>query len=196
MALGDQGWFMRSGCKPPSRQWRQSAALLCVFLCSGCQALNRMDYLDQFFDPKAYAARHTVPTPRDGQAVQPANSPEQGRGTPTPQQPPMPNRPSLQVPAEEAAPQAPASSEREQDQWVRGNLRQNPWLALNWAQLTPAQQLRIERQLSDSEAKEPAAAWDTMGLNDRAYLAFGSSPSSTAARAAPTQDAALTPYRR
>ncbi|MBL6077803.1 hypothetical protein JMJ56_07290 [Belnapia sp. T18] len=58
-------------------------------------------------------------------------------------------------------------------------MRTHPWLALNWAQLTTAQQQQVERQLSyagtaaPTANSDPASAWDTMGLDDRTELAFG-----------------------
>ncbi|WP_144404411.1 hypothetical protein [Belnapia sp. F-4-1] len=75
--------------------------------------------------------------------------------------------------------QASAVPEGGRDQWIRSTVRTHPWLALNWSQLTTAQQQQVERQLSragngESTAEsDPASAWDTMGLDDRTELAFG-----------------------
>jgi hypothetical protein len=62
-------------------------------------------------------------------------------------------------------------------------VRQNPWLTRFWMELTPAQRARVERQLHRgnvrlaAERTEPAMAWDSMGLSDRAELVFGKGPS-------------------
>lgn len=58
---------------------------------------------------------------------------------------------------------------------MAGPLRQNPWLAPFWSELTPAEQLRVTRALARRGAQPPAvpAAWDPMGLQDRVELLFG-----------------------
>ncbi|MBD0273914.1 MAG: hypothetical protein ICV73_18550 [Acetobacteraceae bacterium] len=83
-------------------------------------------------------------------------------------------RPETLAGAGSAAPQATDPEAR-----TRLLVRQNPWLTRFWMELTPAQQTRVERQLRRGEvvlaveSSEPAVAWDSMGLADRAALIFG-----------------------
>ncbi len=76
---------------------------------------------------------------------------------------------------------------------TRSLVRQNPWLTQFWMELTPAQQARVERQLNRggmvlaAERAEPAAAWDSMGLSDRAKLIFGNGGGQPLERPAPPE---------
>jgi hypothetical protein len=52
----------------------------------------------------------------------------------------------------------------------RALLRQFPWVAQFWSELTQAQRGRVGRRL---QADDTAAAWDRMGLAERIDLLFG-----------------------
>ncbi|MBL6454624.1 hypothetical protein JMJ55_04765 [Belnapia sp. T6] len=174
----------RAGRKPLSgmRPWRRLALASALLLLPGCETMARMDYLDQFFDPEAYAARHS-------RSAEPANPRREQLQVALPQPPVTAARASPPAATEAPAPSVP---ERDDGQWVRGTVRQNPWLAMDWERLTPAQQLRVERQLRGSGApREAAAAWDTMGLNERTRLAFGSPSPSQPGEAPSMQDASF-----
>lgn len=175
MAYGQRPWCTSESEVPPPGRWRRAALLAALVLLPGCQTLNRMDYLDQFFDPKGYEARHQPRLPAVAKPRQPVASPREEQPATIPdQRRPAPAAPE---PTVEAASQASTAPDR--DQWVRNTVRMHPWLALNWGQLTVAQQQRIEGRLADAgtgrlvASGEPASAWDTMGLDDRADLAFG-----------------------
>jgi hypothetical protein len=191
--------------------------LSALLLLPGCGTMNRMDYLDQFFDPEAYAARHATRLPAVAGPAQLASLPSgmqpgtqigsQGGTEAGPQAPAMPERrlpapvaPAL--PAVATAEQAPAVPEGDRDQWIRSTVRRNPWLALNWAQLTPAQQQQIERRLSDAGSGRlmadggPASVWDTMGLDDRTDLAFSTPGGPRMAGAASNRDGGYAARRR
>lgn len=164
------------------RPWRRLALASALLLLPGCETLTRMDYLDQFFDPEAYAARHSKP-------AGPADPRREQLQAALPQRPVAAGR--MTSPATTEAPALPVP-EQGDDQWVRGTVRRNPWLAMDWEQLTPAQQLRVERQLRGSGTpREAAAAWDTMGLNERTRLAFGSPSPSPPGEAPSMQDASF-----
>ena len=90
--------------------------------------------------------------------------------------------PGWYIPEPPAGPEEPvASADRgappDPAQRMAGLLRQNPWLARFWSELTPAEQIRVTRALSRSGAAPAAApaAWDPMGLQDRVELLFGRS---------------------
>ena len=189
--------------------WRRVTALLALLMVSGCEALDRMDYLDQFFDAAAYRERHGGPAQGGSRLVQTAVPVdpewEPARAPATPQRPASPiapNAPPQRAPARSSEP-PPASAPPAPDEtvWVRNTVRQNQWLARDWAQLTSAQQLRVERRLrSDSvqlvaEHSEPAAIWDVMGLADRATLAFGDAPLYAGPTSAETRDASVSANR-
>jgi hypothetical protein len=210
----------RIGSAPPTfrgepvRRRRAVAPLLLVLAVPGCQTLERMDYLDRFFDPtyqqRVVVAAEPPPEPAlapDHWRTQPNSvmAMESRPGPPSPSaadwggapsgsvvaMEPRPNPPPAAAAAEGsgqservraaeprvagAAPQAAADPEAR----TRSLVRQNPWLTQFWMELTPAQQARVERQLSRgdvvlaAERTEPAAAWDAMGLADRARLIFG-----------------------
>jgi hypothetical protein len=166
--------------------WGCAPALLALLMVSGCEALERMDYLDRFFEPTAYARpidvseRRSIPLPNlEGDprsevlpsAASLHDPAQQIESDPTPQHGPVrtlkrqANQPSL--------------SGEDRDAWTRRIVRENRWLTQFWAELTPAQQLRIERRMQRGTARlagehtEPEAIWDTMGLADRARVAFG-----------------------
>ncbi len=202
MAYGDRPVCAGPDGAPRQRGRRRVAALAALLLLPGCQTLNRMDYLDQFFDPAGYAARHAPPPA--ARIGPPRPSPARpDLPAPRDREPPA----TIAVAAEPSAVQAgetprrsSAMTETDRHEWIRGTVRQNPWLALNWAQLTTAQQQRIERQLAGPGAGrlaahgDPASAWDTMGLDDRTELAFGDP--GTAAIAATGQDGHAAARRR
>jgi hypothetical protein len=95
-----------------------------------------------------------------------------------------PDAPSIRelLPRPDPLPVSPSPVEQDSSVWVRNTVQQNDWLARNWEQLTPSQQLRVERQLITGKVRlttehtEPAAVWDTIGLTDRARLAFDNGP--------------------
>jgi hypothetical protein len=188
------------------RAWR-AATLAALLLLPGCETLNRMDYLDQFFDPEGYALRHAPPPPV-ARAEQPAPQPAPPdvpayRDAEPPTVVPAAARPGAEPAGKPARPApAPAMTEAERNEWVRATVRQHPWLALNWAQLTVAQQQRVERRLSNAGAgrlagnAEPASAWDTMGLDDRTDLAFGGQGASALAGAATGPDSGYAARQR
>lgn len=197
----------------PARRRGALAPLLLALALPGCETLDRMDYLDRFFEPQArqYAAAEPRPgsasaptadwTPQPGPdpAAEPlppyATVADQGVQPPGPvvameprPNPPTaadagvpPNRTRAAEPRPETFAGAGSAAPQATDPEARTRLlvRQNPWLTRFWMELTPAQQARVERQLRRGdvalavENSEPAAAWDSMGLADRAALVFG-----------------------
>jgi hypothetical protein len=166
-----------------------SLALLISLMVSGCETLDRMDYLDQVFDPAGYSERHKKPEQRSNlpsHVVLPAS--------PTIEQQPTLEAASVQnssqqniqsapprhgiVQSRDFLPSSSLQAQQSDTTWVRDTVRQNNWLMRDWAQLTPSQQMRVERQLENgkvtftTEYTEPASIWDTLGLPDRAALAF------------------------
>ena len=81
----------------------------------------------------------------------------------------------------------------------RDRLRQNPWLAQFWEELTPAQRRRVEARMrraqpSNARDRESAAmAWDGLGLAERDRLVFGGALPPRPARTADAEVAAPTP---
>jgi hypothetical protein len=167
--------------------WDCAPALLALLMVSGCETLERMDYLDRFFEPTAYARsidaseRRPIPPPNSAPEgdprleVIPSAAPlrdpaQQIESDPTPQH-------GLVRTLKRQANQPPLSGE-DWDAWTRRIVRENRWLTQFWADLTPTQQLRIERRMQHGTARlagehtEPEAIWDTMGLADRAKVAF------------------------
>lgn len=196
----------------PDRWGRAFAPLLIVLAVSGCEALERMDYLDRFFEPglrpgPVYAAEPQLnppaapamesgsqwgslsgpvvameprPDPADW-GSQPPGSVVAMEPRPDPPAAPAGNR-NLQAGRVRAAePQADAvpALEADPEARTRSLVRQNQWLTRFWMELTPAQQARVARQLRSGDvvlaagSAVPAAAWDSMGLADRAKLIFG-----------------------
>jgi hypothetical protein len=147
---------------------------LMVMLLPGCQALDQMTYWDQFFESPRVTTRleHTARPTLD---ASPQTQLEPAREVLPPPAPEPPSaRPHRALhPAERPEP-------TDQTMWVRDAVRSHHWLAQHWGQLTPAQQRQIEPQLrnlpqANGMTAEPASVWDTMGLADRARLAFPSS---------------------
>jgi hypothetical protein len=184
----------RTARSAPARRGRILSLLLLAPLVSGCEAMDRMDFFDQFFEPPA--------RPRPVVAMQPIVS----AGDHAPAMDPAPQPTLIRAmdpvanPADYAATQDrtphPASartldpqpgkaplSEAEAESRTRLLVRQNPWMTRFWMELTPEQRLRVERQLHRSSLRltaggpaEPAALWDPMGLSDRVGLVFGKNP--------------------
>ena len=202
----------RDNGKPPRRRCAPAPLLLLALALPGCETLDRMDYLDRFFEPQArqYAASEPRPavapaadwTPQPGSAFATEPPPpyatvaDRGVQAPAPvvameprPNPPTtaadagapPSRPRAAEPRPETLAGAGSAAPQAADPEARTRLlvRQNPWLTRFWMELTPAQQSRVERQLRRGdvalavENSEPAAAWDSMGLADRAALVFG-----------------------
>lgn len=203
----------RTGGRPDG--WgRVLVPLLIVLAVSGCETLERMDYLDRFFEPglrqgPVFAAEPQLNPPvapatdagfQPGSvvALEPRPDPADAPATDWRAQPPgsvVAMEPRLDPPAASAGnrnlqagrvrvvePQADAvpAPEADPEARTRSLVRQNQWLTRFWMELTPAQQSRVVRQLRTgdvvlaAENTEPAAAWDSMGLADRAKLIFGS----------------------
>ena len=106
--------------------------------------------------------------PAEGMADLPplAARPEPGTGLP----------PGWYVPDPPAAPEVSAAQPLPLDPAARSAalLRQNPWIARFWSELTPVEQSRVTRALARRGAAGPVpAAWDPMGLADRLELLFG-----------------------
>ena len=208
----------RSNRKPAPRR-RALVPLLLVLTLPACETMERMDYLDRFFEQPASERPAVATDQRPGPApatdwtyqpgsvvaMEPRPDPPSAytsvvdRGVhqgPVVAMEPRPNpapsssavdgnaqanrpraaeqRPETLAGAGNAAPQ-----EADPEARTRLLVRQNPWLTRFWMELTPAQQSRVERQLRRGavvlavEGSEPAAAWDSMGLADRATLIFG-----------------------
>ena len=210
----------RNNDKPAPRR-SALAPLLFVLALPGCETLERMDYLDRFFEqpasqrpafasdqrpapapttdwtaqPGSVAAMEPRPDPTSAytavvdRGVQPgpvvameprpnpppSSAAADGNAQPTSRPRAAEQRPETLAGAGSAAPQATTDPEAR----TRLLVRQNPWLTRFWMELTPAQQSRVERQLRRGdvvlavESAEPAVAWDSMGLADRAALIFG-----------------------
>jgi hypothetical protein len=191
MVSNDHALSLPSGMRSWVTDWGRVPALLALLMVSGCETLDRMDYLDRFFEPAAYArsvdASERWPTTLPPSATQGDPQPEAIPTTAALRDPapsvasdPVP-RPST-VRALEQPANPPPPSEEAWEAWTRRIVRENRWLTQFWAELTPAQQLRIERRIQHgttqlaAEHPEPEAVWDTMGLADRAVLAFGANP--------------------
>lgn len=128
--------------------------------------------------------------PRPDPVDSPATDGNQRPSGPVVAMEPLPNPPSVsagertvqagRVRAADPRPDAVPAPEADPEARTRLLVRQNQWLTRFWMELTPAQQTRVERQLRSgdvvlaAENAEPAAAWDSMGLADRAKLVFGS----------------------
>jgi hypothetical protein len=197
----------------PARRRRALAPVLLALALPGCEAMERMDYLDRFFEPtlayRPVVAMDPAPAPLTDRhfqdsvvAMEPRPNPPTARSTADWDPPPgpvvameprpnppvtqaavaadgnaQPNRARAAEPPRQEAAAAPQAADPEAR--TRLLVRQNPWLTQFWMELTPAQQARVERQLQRggmvlaAERAEPAVAWDSMGLADRARLIFG-----------------------
>lgn len=198
---------VKKPCQP--HNWRRVPALLVFLAVSGCEALNRMDYLDQFFDASGYLERHGGPAQSPNRLAQTA-VPVDPDWEPAPA-PATSQRPAPSITPDTAPQRTPARTSEPPPStappvpdgtvWVRNTVRRNQWLVRDWAQLNSAQQIRVERRLrSDSirlvtEYKESAAIWDIMGLAERATLAFGDAHSYAGPAPAETRDASLSVNR-
>jgi hypothetical protein len=174
----------------PARRRRALALLPLVLAVSGCEAMERMDYLDRFFEPAARPGPVVAMEPMSEPVAPPAPDWSPGPGTviameprPNPVSPPAADRPLQPGRVRAAKPRpgpAPSPVETDAESRTRSLVRQHHWLTQFWMELTPAQQQRVERQLHRgnvrlaAERADAAAAWDSMGLADRARLVFGS----------------------
>jgi hypothetical protein len=152
--------------------WRW--ALLLLPCLTGCTtigdidaAMRRVDVLDRIFGaspPPAPPVQTAAPPPEPAPFVEPTALPKDPLPLPIEQaelpEPPVP----------QAAPLAPAARRA-------ALLRQNPWIAGFWGQLTPAQRAwatrRMQRGGATLSADSVAVAWDRMGLAERVRLLFG-----------------------
>lgn len=186
-AMRDGGMGHRTHCA------RVLALLLvAVPALSGCEAMDRMDYLDRFFEPAArpgpVVAMDPVTSPGDYTqvadrspqptsvvAMQPITSPGDYAPEPTPDR----DAQSASVRAMEPRPNPAPPSAAETEDRTRLLVRENRWLTRFWEELTPDQRALVERRLQRGNMRlavrnaEPAAAWDPMGLADRVGLVFG-----------------------
>jgi hypothetical protein len=206
----------------PVQAMRRNVALVVLLLApalSGCETMERMDYLDRFFDPalraRSVAGMEPVRNPGDPaptanggfqQASVVAMEPVRGAGDafPAADWNPEPASVVAMEPVRSAGDQntrtaSLRAAEPPMDAETRTRLlvRQNPWLTRFWMELTPAQQARVERRLrrgnvspASGQADPAAAAWDPMGLADRARLVFGGSAPLERPGLAETGDAA------
>ena len=181
--------------RDPTRPKRRGGALALLLLApavAGCEAMERMDYLDRFFEatprPNPVVAMEPIANPTNyataaGYGGQPSN------GGPASFAPwsPSPARRITRPSRSEAAPPASARGTEprpnavpatgpEAEARTRQLVRLNPWVTRFWMGLTPAQQARVERQLNRGNLRlaarqtEPATVWDPMGLSDRVGL--------------------------
>jgi hypothetical protein len=191
MVSNDHALSLIFGMRSRVTDWGRVPALLALLMASGCETLDRMDYLDRFFEPAAYArsvdASERPSTPLPPSATQGDPQPEVISTTAALRDPapstaldPVPRPSTVRAVEQPANPPPPSGEDREA--WARRIVRENRWLTQFWAELTPVQQLRIERRIQQgatqlaAEHPEPEAIWDTMGLADRAQLAFGDDP--------------------
>jgi hypothetical protein len=162
---------------------------------SGCEAMDRMDYFDRFFEPAsrpgpvlamdpvanpgdyAPSSPDAGPQPRFVRAMEPIANP--GDYAPSAERAPQ----TASVRATEPRPSPAAPAEADPESRTRLLVRQNPWVTRFWMELTPTQQARVERQLYGRSnlrlaagQTDSAAAWDLMGLADRVALVFGGAP--------------------
>ncbi len=173
------------------RRWRGAVLLLLPAL-AACEtvgnidaAMRRVDVLDRFFGevPAPEPAPRPVAAPRRPQVaaqVQAPREPEPEAVAPAlpivppelPKSPPPPSAPEEQVAtAGRPAPPVDPAARR------AALLRQNPWIAGFWGQLSTSQKgwatRRMQRGGATLDADSVAAAWDRMGLAERVTLLFG-----------------------
>jgi len=169
------------------RCWKRLTTLLLLMAVSGCQALDRMDYLDRFFEPSAecnpcsalegptVSALPATANLDAGRGHSPTTAPPPDAVSPTPSQGSQPKSSPRRGSGSQPVPSPQPNAEEN----TRLAVRQHRWLMQSWSELTSAQQIRIERQLHrgsvdrTAERTEPAAIWDTMGLADRIKLNSG-----------------------
>lgn len=171
---------------PRTARCRALALPLLAFLTPGCEALERMDYLDRFFEPQTYAQQEAAPQPVPAAAtLEPDPAADRdGQAGRVVAMDPIPDPPAVQARARDAAaPEQVSLSRTGAEDRTRSLVRQNRWLTQFWMELTPAQQERVARRLNPGGARLAAgrtvdveAAWDRMGLSDRARLVFGGAP--------------------
>lgn len=188
----------------PKRRRRATVVLLLLApVVSGCETLERMDYLDRFFEPAprpmaaaaaepARVQADTVPAAADWNPEPAAVVSMEPIETPADRWPAAERGPQ-QAAVRAAAPRSPdpaAAAGADGEARTRLLVRQNPWVTRFWMELTPAQRARVERRLlrgtgdvrlASERQAEPANVWDPMGLSDRVGLVFGGgAPSSRA----------------
>lgn len=157
---------------------------------SGCETMERLDYWDRYFEPAPRPMSVTSTEPQPEPAA-PADRPHETG--PVVAMEPIPNPPAsygrdreiqpglFRAPEPRPNPATPPAT-ADTEERTRLLVRQNQWLTQFWMELTPAQQTRVRRQLRRGEVvlasgqADPAAAWDSMGLSDRARLIFGADP--------------------
>lgn len=195
-----------SNGKPSSlaRRARGLAFALLALAVSGCEAMERMDYLDRFFEPASrpgpVVAMEPIANRMDWPAadreyesipvvaMEPRPNPVAPAPAPAAERTPQPNRTRAVEPNPAPASEADAASR------TRQLVRQNQWLTQFWMELTPAQQQLVERRLQRgavrlaAEPAQPAAVWDPMGLSDRAKLIFGDGQTPERPAPAPKRD--------
>ena len=199
--------------KVPRPKRRGGAPVLLLLLApvvSGCETMERMDYLDRFFEPTprpVTAAAATEPLQNPTSVLPPATDSNPQPAAVVAMEPientadrwPAAERPPQQAAVRAAGPRpdpgaSPAAADAESR--TRLLIRQNPWLTRFWMELTPAQRARVERRLLRggdvrlaSGQAEPAIVWDPMGLSDRVNLVFGGGASSGRVPPAGNRDA-------
>jgi hypothetical protein len=177
----------------PVRRGRVASLLLLAPILAGCEAMDRMVFFDQFFEPASrpgpVVAMPPVVSPGDyGPATDRAPEPILVRAmepvanpadyVATGDRAPLPA--SVRTP--EPRPNSLPRTEADAESRTRLLVRQNPWVTRFWMELTPAQQSRIQRQLHRSSlvltggGTDAEAEWDRMGLADRVGLVFGKTP--------------------
>jgi hypothetical protein len=176
------GATRRAAARPTCRH--ALCALLAALLLPACstidERLRRIDVLDRVFEP----SRFRQPPPPQAVQVMPQlpADPVPAPGAPpvwaepVPQPAPVIRTPEPPPIIAEPIPD-PEPPRPQVDPEVRRNalIRQNPWLARFWGELTPAQQGRVSRAIirSGRPQSEAAPSWDRMGLAERTSLVFG-----------------------
>jgi hypothetical protein len=130
-------------------------------------AMRRVDVFDRLFGaspPPDPPVQTIAPPPEPVPFVEPGALPKD------PLPPPIEEATLPEPPAPQAVPVDPAARRA-------ALLRQNPWIAGFWGQLTPAQRAwatrRMQRGGATLSADGVAVAWDRMGLAERVRLLFG-----------------------
>lgn len=177
----------------PAFRARIMAPVLVALALGGCEAMERMDYLDRFFEeprqtevaaaeqpPTVRPAPRTAPTGPTTSgltrvAMPPGAADDEGWTTPASSVVAMEPRPNPPV-AERAVPAArPRGTEAglaaaETDVAAQSRthqvVRQNQWLTRFWMELTPEQQARVERQLHRGPTRLASSRSDPAGAWD------------------------------